>query len=262
MVPKMSTFAGRAGSVETNGAKLVNIGPLSFSLPEVFVSRIHYIQHVPFEGLGSYAYWLDHRSYNYQGWRAYENQLPSLDDIDVLIVMGGPMGVHDTDQHPWLEAELSLLEACIKAGKQVLGVCLGAQLIAKAMGAEVKPHTGREIGWFPLNACGWLSDLPHPDAILHWHGDTFSLPVGAEPLGTTEYCANQGFAYNDNKVIALQFHVELDIAATHTLGEACANELAPGQSHVQSLDDILRQKTKFANARENADFIMEKFLCR
>ena len=113
--------------------------------------RARYLQHVPFEGLGSIESWLKMSGYEISCTPFFESaELPDIDEFDLLIVMGGPMGVHDKNKHPWLVKEKAFIKDAIESKKIVLGVCLGAQLIAHAMGAKVLKNRHREIGWFPI----------------------------------------------------------------------------------------------------------------
>src|SRR3990172_9270172 len=110
--------------------------------------RLHWLQHVAFEGLGSIEPWAAASGFTVSATRFHAGDpLPSLAGIDWLVVMGGPMGVHDHGRHPWLTDEKRLLEAALARGLRVLGICLGAQLVAEALGAAVRPHRVKEIGW-------------------------------------------------------------------------------------------------------------------
>ena len=174
--------------------------------------RAHYLQHVPFEGLGSMAAWLETADYAITGTRLFEGDvLPDARDLDLLIVMGGPMSVKDEAEHSWLVAEKRFVRQTIESGVPVLGVCLGAQLIANAMGAPVYAHTAKEIGWFPVRACATGASMgfefPLETTVFHWHGETFDLPTGARLLASSEACRNQAFQLGDH-VIGLQFHLE------------------------------------------------------
>jgi GMP synthase-like glutamine amidotransferase len=201
--------------------------------------RIHYFQHVPFEGLGYIQTWLQERMAEVSRTRAYANDaLPCLDEIDGLIVLGGPMSVNDTDAHPWLEAETRCIAEAIALGKPVLGICLGAQLIAKALGAKVYANPQKEIGWFPVYRTAEPIDwLPARLDVFHWHGETFDLPLGAVRLASSSACANQAFALGDN-VLGLQFHMEVTAESVQELVNNCADELATGGAYVQSAELI------------------------
>lgn len=175
----------------------------------------HGFQHVAFEGLGSIETWLRDAGARLSTTRFFEEtRLPSLDDVDFLVVMGGPMSVHDEAQYPWLAPERRFITAAIERGTPVLGVCLGAQLIAHALGAGVRRNDEREIGWFPIvgtsGNAGELrwAEAGHETRVFHWHGETFDLPPGAEPLAQSAACENQAFRIGD-RVLGLQFHLEV-----------------------------------------------------
>jgi GMP synthase-like glutamine amidotransferase len=175
--------------------------------------------------------------------------IPASDDFDWLIVMGGPMGVHDDLKFPWLRAEKSLIRDSINSGRIVLGICLGAQLIADVMGAEVTQNENREIGWFPVNREIAGGESPLADAfpetldVFHWHGDTFDIPEDARLLATSEACRNQGFLY-DNRVVGLQFHLETTPDSAAALLQQCAGEL-DGSKYVQSGVEMLSDHSRF-----------------
>lgn len=207
-----------------------------------FRMRAHYFQHVPFEGLGSIESWFRRSGWRVSGTRFFEEwEPPPLEEFDLLVVMGGPMGVSDTREHPWLVEERHFIRGAVEAGKPVLGICLGAQLIAAALGAEVVPNPEKEIGWFPIRSTSAPGDdrfqFPGTFDAFHWHGDTFALPPGATRLAESDACRNQAFQVGD-RVIGLQFHLETTPASARALVEHCGHELAGGR-HVQSADEIL-----------------------
>lgn len=193
--------------------------------------RATVIQHVPFEGPEAIGGWLLSHGYSLHGSRPFDNDpLPDADQFDVLVVMGGPMGVHDEHLYPWLADEKALIRRAIDDGKSVLGICLGAQLIAHVLGASVSRNPQPEIGWFPVRP---VSDHPlatlfddQPE-VLHWHGDTFATPNGAERLLASDACANQAFLYNQH-VLGLQFHLESTPESVRALTGHCADELVEG----------------------------------
>jgi GMP synthase-like glutamine amidotransferase len=162
---------------------------------------------------------------------------------DWLIVMGGPMGVHDEASLPWLKAEKRALRAALDRGAAVLGVCLGAQLMADALGAAVTRNAHKEIGWHkvelsPEAKATWLGlAFPEDFTPFHWHGDTFAIPAGAVPLGSSAACRNQGFLWND-RALALQFHPEVTPASLEALAQNCGDELAiAGGEHGRYVQD-------------------------
>jgi GMP synthase (glutamine-hydrolysing) len=176
--------------------------------------NIHYFQHVHFENLGSIEEWAVNNGHRLTATRFYESdEMPDIHSIDWLIIMGGPMGVHDTEEYPWLVKEKAYIQNAIQANKTVIGICLGSQLIADVLGAKVYRNKHPEIGWFPINftaeasknKCfdGWEGSLQ----VFHWHGDTFDLPKNAVHLASSEATKNQAFLYGQ-KVLGLQFHVE------------------------------------------------------
>ncbi len=175
--------------------------------------------------------------------------LPDLDGFDWLIVMGGPMGVYDEDQYPWLKEEKDFIRRAVEDGKVVLGICLGAQLIAEVMGARVEKNAHREIGWFPiepsLEISGTiLNGLFSPGfEVFHWHGDTFGIPGGAVPLASSSACRNQGFILG-NRVIGLQFHLETTSSSAAELIMNCRDEL-DGSEYVQPELEILSNPDRF-----------------
>jgi GMP synthase-like glutamine amidotransferase len=203
--------------------------------------RVHVLQHVAFEGLGSLADLLDARGARITWTRFHAgDQLPSVEAIDAVIALGGPMSVNDEASLLWLVDEKRFIDAAMRRGLPVLGICLGAQLIASACGARVYPATQREIGWFPVDvapaACarwGWPARF---DA-FHWHGETFDLPVGAQRLASTATCPNQAFQLGAN-VVGLQFHLEMTAAAIAAMVEHGAADLVPGPG-VQSAAELV-----------------------
>ena len=209
--------------------------------------RAHYLQHVPFEGLGSIEPWLRGAGYKVTGTRFYESaSLPDLDDVDFLIVMGGPMSVNDEDDFPWLIEEKDFIRRAVEAGKPVLGICLGAQLIAGACGARVYPNRCKEIGWFPVRATG-VNDpacFPFPESFdaFHWHGETFDLPAGTIRLAESAGCENQAFQWGES-TIGLQFHLEITPESVREIIANCRAELVSSE-YVQSESAMLSAPTE------------------
>jgi GMP synthase (glutamine-hydrolysing) len=205
--------------------------------------KIHYLQHVPFEGPGYIEAWAGLNNCRLTSTKLYENELfPDLGEFDWLIVMGGPMSVHDTEIFPWLAGEKRFIKAAITAGKPVLGICLGAQLIANVLEARVYKGKEKEIGWFPINRSQDLTEefcriFPEQATVFHWHGETFEIPRGAVHLAQSAVCTNQGFIYRD-KVVALQFHLESTKDSVAALIENCADELVSAP-FIQTTEQML-----------------------
>jgi GMP synthase-like glutamine amidotransferase len=204
--------------------------------------RAHYLQHVPFEGLGCIGPWLESHGFEVTATRFFESaDLPSPDAIDFLVIMGGPMSVNDEAQIPWLALEKQFVRKVIDAGKPILGICLGAQMIAHAMGARVFPNPAKEIGWFPIHPVAPADEstfrFPASATVFHWHGETFDLPPGAIRLATSDGCENQAFQLG-GRVIGLQFHLETTPESANALVSNCRDELIPGK-YVQTEVEIL-----------------------
>lgn len=217
--------------------------------------KAHWLQHVPFERLGSIEQWLARRHARVSATRFFDRPvLPGLDDLDLLIIMGGPMSVNDERAYPWLREEKEFVAKAIDRGKAVLGVCLGAQLIASALGARVRRNTFSEIGWFPVERVGAEGEaggaveglaeaLPSRQEAFHWHGETFDLPPGARHIARSEACENQAFTVG-HRVIALQFHLETTSVSAGALVENCRADLAPAR-FVQTESLILGKPERF-----------------
>jgi GMP synthase-like glutamine amidotransferase len=224
--------------------------------------RVHVFQHVPFEGIGCMASWLESRVAKATFTRFYEaDDLPEVAGLDLIIVMGGPMNVSDESAHPWLEAEKSFVREAMEAGISVLGVCLGAQIIADAMGARIFPNAHKEIGWFPIAASdGGAGSFTFPQRLMafHWHGDTFDLPDGAVSLAQSEGCENQAFQIGGN-VIGLQFHLETTSVGAELMIENCPADLAKGR-YVQTADAIREATDEHAESANRVLFSMLDYL--
>jgi GMP synthase (glutamine-hydrolysing) len=174
-------------------------------------------QHVPYEPLGTLNPLLKRSGYRirYVNFGRHPDARPSMDGYSGLVVLGGPMNVDEADRYPHLDVEADLIRAAIDRDLPVLGICLGAQLIAKALGAAVRRNHEKEIGWYPLCTTEHARNDPvfshfeFTEQVFQWHGDTFDIPDGAVHLAATESCANQAFRYGEN-VYGLQFHLEFD----------------------------------------------------
>jgi GMP synthase-like glutamine amidotransferase len=208
--------------------------------------RVHYFQHVPFEGLGSVAGWLEARSARVTSTRFFEDsRLPRMADVDWLIILGGPMSVNDEKACPWLREEKAFIAEAAARDKVMLGICLGAQLIASAMGARVYAAPQPEIGWFPIERTGapGIRALPPHAEVFHWHGETFDLPSGARGIARSGACENQAFVMGE-RVVGFQFHLETTPTAARAMIAACGEELVPGR-FIQTAERILASAERF-----------------
>jgi GMP synthase-like glutamine amidotransferase len=231
------SYVARFVAQHSEFAGLLNRPDISWNM------NVHWLQHVQFEGLGAIEPWLLARGHHLSCTRFFAGETPpgNLDAIDWLVVMGGPMNVYQHRDHPWLPSETRLIREAILAGKRVFGVCLGAQLIADALGGKVFQNGEREIGWFPVRgvSSGASSPFVFPaeTVVFHWHGDTFSLPPGSTWLARSEGCAHQAFSVG-TRVLGLQFHLEMSAAEIRRIAKDCADELSPGR-YIQSADDMV-----------------------
>lgn len=226
--------------------------------------RIHYFQHVPFEGLGNIEGWIKSGNHELSATRFYAaDPLPQINEIDWLIVMGGPMGAYDDKKYPWLAEEKGFIEASIRTGKKVLGICLGAQLIASVLGVKVYPHMHKEIGWFPLKLTdeGMQSRIfqgfPREFPAFHWHGDTFDFPAEAARLAETAACRNQAFTRGDD-VAGLQFHLDVTRESIEKLIENCGAELVSAQ-YIQAPERMLQSEDEFEEIRKYMYKLLDNF---
>ena len=227
--------------------------------------RIHHLQHVPFESIGLIKNWMHENDVEHTATYLYnDEELPDVSAFDCLIIMGGPMSVHDEDEFKWLKAEKELIKNAIAANKTVIGICLGAQLIASVLGANVYKNKEKEIGFFPLSnvilsetknfgKANKLQDLLHNQTVFHWHGETFELPSTAICLASSEACLQQAFLYKE-KVLGLQFHLEMDEVAIESIIENCRAELTESK-FIQS-EETIRQEMK-KHIPENRKLLFE-----
>jgi len=213
--------------------------------------RLLIFQHVSYEILGTLDPLLRNAGFRirYVNFDRQPDAKPDISRYHGLIVLGGPMNCDQSDRHPHLETEIELIRQTIDAGKPILGICLGAQLIARALGARVMPNETKEIGWYELNLTAAGQDDPlfsHFDdsqMIFQWHGDRFDIPDGATHLATSPDCQNQAFRYSDN-VYGLQFHLEVDAPMIHRWLQrpAMAREAmnVGGEEHPHHIDAVTK----------------------
>lgn len=228
--------------------------------------RIHYFQHVPFEGLGSIEAWVRSAGHQISVTRFYAGEHPPpVNLIDWLIIMGGPMSINEEGRYPWLAEEKAFISQIIEQGKKVVGICLGAQLVAGVLGADVHPNPEREIGWYPVyptaeaERSSIIDHLPRELEVFHWHGDTFDIPAGAIHLLRSQACENQAFMV-DNRILGFQFHLETTGESAAALLKNCADDLRSAP-FVQDAETILMEEERFNRINKSMKSILE-FLAR
>ncbi|HUD71104.1 MAG TPA: type 1 glutamine amidotransferase [Dongiaceae bacterium] len=224
--------------------------------------NIHCLQHVRYEKPGSIARWAKARGHALERTCLGDGSpLPAADGFDALVVMGGPMGVDDVAAHPWLAPEKKLIESVIRAGKPLLGVCLGAQLVAQVLGAAVTRARMPEIGWFPVRRAPGAERIPAGAALppeltaFHWHQDTFDLPPESVLLAASEACAHQAFAWGA-RVVGLQFHLEVSGDIAQDMIRNAGDDLREGP-FVQRAEQMLWEPGRFDHANAVLDRLLD-----
>lgn len=218
--------------------------------------RVYYLQHAEGEGLGNMRAWFEEQGWPINGVRLDHGDLmPPIDWFDVLVVLGGPMSaVPPYEDRIWMETEIELIRAAIVQEKVVIGICLGAQMIAAALGARVYQAPAPEIGWFPIEPVGEVPWLPAGE-YLSWHEDTFELPDGATRIARSEHTAQQGFTYGD-RVVALQFHLEATPASPEAF-QAAGSPLPPPSKSVQAREDALGRPEHYQRSEQVMRALLE-----
>ena len=213
--------------------------------------HIHYLQHAAFEDAANIAAWAGARGHRLTCTRLDLDQpLPELENLDWLVIMGGPMNVDEHEIYPWLVREKELIRRVIERGLPLLGVCLGGQLISSVLGGQVTKNRQKEIGWFPVTLTAeaarspLFAGFPRQVPAFHWHGDTFSIPPGAIRLAASEGCDNQAFQYGRN-VVALQFHWDYSRQSVETMIRHCGDELIAGVRGIQQPAEMLANPQRF-----------------
>lgn len=202
------------------------------------------IQHVEFEGPGTLLNWILSHGHTASFCKPYQGDtIPTKADVDGLVVLGGPMSVYDSYKFPWLKKEVALISAAINGGKKVLGICLGAQLIAHSLRSSIFKNQYSEIGWFPvdLNQAEFAKHLkikvPRSINALHWHSEAFALPFEAISLGTSEATKCQAYLYNTN-VMGLLCHFEMNAASVQNMLDYCQGDLVSVGKYIQTPQQI------------------------
>jgi GMP synthase-like glutamine amidotransferase len=225
--------------------------------------RVHFFQHVVFEDPAFLLDWSRRKKHSISYTHFYANswQSPQIAEIDLLIVLGGPMGVYDEGVYPWIKDEKKLIEQAISQGKTVIAICLGAQLVADVLGVNVFRSPYKEIGWHPLEMTAhkeeksrYFEQYPDIFTAFHWHSDTFDIPPGAQHLMRSKGCENQAFIFQD-RVFAFQFHLESTPESVAKLIANCRTDIRRG-SFVQSEEEISHTREHFPKMHR----LLETFL--
>jgi len=225
--------------------------------------KVQVFQHVSFEDIGLIEKWLYIKKISSLSYtRFYQGEVPPSDlDFDFLILMGGPMGVYDSLQYPWLSTEIDFVARALKEGRKVLGICLGAQVIAASLKAKVYPNKYKEIGWWPIEVlnCPLTVDFPQKLKVFQWHGDTFDLPKGSLRLAKSEACLNQAFFFPPNG-LGLQFHLEVGRKEVENLVANCGEDLQLSGTYVQDTESMRAESEENAKILEKYRFsLLDKF---
>lgn len=229
--------------------------------------NIHCFQHVSFETPGTILEWAERKghSISYTCFFEENHSLPTLDGVDALLIMGGYMNVDEEEKFSWLAREKLFIHEVFDSGKKIIGICLGAQLIAASLGAKVYKGKEKEIGFFPLTftrkALGHplFNHFKNPYPVFHWHGDTFDLPDWAIRIATTSACENQAFLIGRN-VLGMQFHPEMNESIIEELMLHDAAELKEAGTFIQDSTEIRNRYNHLRQNKEDLFLLLDKFL--
>ncbi len=226
---------------------------------------IHILQHQRDENEAYIKIWAKRKGILITRTLLYKDQhFPAFQHFDVLIIMGGSMNVHEVNKYPFLANEKTFIAGAIDSGKKIIGICLGAQLLAAALGGKVSKNPQKEIGWFPVTLTGEgmksmiFDSLPSSFMTFHWHEDTFSIPQGAKRLAESNACANQAFSLGDD-FLGLQFHPEITWKSLAGMEGASGSEPIKGK-FVQTSKEIMKGKEFIGKNNIVMERILENFL--
>ena len=227
----------------------------------------HCLQHLPAEGPGHAADWLAAQGHSLTSTKLFEPDpvFPALADFDGLLILGGAMSVHDEEKFSWMRTEKAFIREALRAGKITLAICLGAQLVAEALGGEVRPNHAPEIGFWTVRFSAksrehpLLRGWPEKAAVLHWHVDTFTVPPGAMRVGMSAATATQGFVWGDG-VIGLQFHPEMTVPMVEQLMAFEGHEQAEEHEFVQTAAQIRARLKSVWKGRKLLEVLLENLV--
>lgn len=216
--------------------------------------RVHVLEHMDWGGLGVIGEWMQERGHTWTVTRVHAGEpFPGIDDFDLLVILGGVMGVYEEEEHPWLISEKHWIRNVIESDKRILGICLGAQLIASSMGATVKKHEHSEIGWWPVTFTKTAQNHPFLQGIneiytlFEFHYDTFDVPTNGVLLGGSQACKNQAFAIGD-RVVGLQFHPEFNAQIVHFIESKFGAKIQDGP-FVKPVSDMMASPERFTASK-------------
>jgi GMP synthase-like glutamine amidotransferase len=217
--------------------------------------HIHSLQHVSFENPGTILEWISENNHTISYTYFFEENpvLPALDSFDALLILGGYMNVNEEENFPWLKAEKTFIKEVIPTNKKIFGICLGSQLLADALGAKVTQGSEKEIGFFPITfsneakSNSIFNQFENETTVFHWHGDTFEIPDNAFQVASSDAFENQGFMI-ENRILAFQFHIEMDEKIIEALIENEPKELNEKGNYIQTAEMI---KSNFKNLNQN-----------
>ena len=229
--------------------------------------KIHCFQHVAFENPGTILEWaeINHHTLSYTCFFNENYSMPVLSEIDALIVLGGYMNADDEKIFHWLTEEKQFIKQAIDTEKKVIGICLGAQLIAAALGKRVYKNTVKEIGFFPITFAGNVLQQPlfnhftNSYAVFHWHGDTFDLPANSKLIATTNGCKNQAY-FISNNILGLQFHLEMNEVLIEDMLVHDKHELKENGNYIQSIKEIKTNYHYLLQNKKDMFLLLGKFL--
>jgi GMP synthase-like glutamine amidotransferase len=228
--------------------------------------NIHCFQHVTFETPGTILQWIEQHNHTitYTNFFEKEYTLPKHDEYDCLLIMGGCMNVDEEEKFPWLKEEKQQIKKSIDTGKKVIGICLGSQLIAAALGQKVYTGKEKEIGFFPLNfndkalEHSLFNHFLKEYTVFHWHGDTFDLPDNAWLVASTPVCRNQAFII-ENNVVGLQFHFEMNETVIEDMILHNGYELLEDGNYIQDVEKIRKGYHHLQQNRKDIFLLLDKF---
>ncbi|MEZ5016101.1 MAG: type 1 glutamine amidotransferase [Flavipsychrobacter sp.] len=230
--------------------------------------NLHYIQHVPFEEIGHIEIWARTRGCTISSTKMYlGEELPPIEQVDMLVILGGPMSIFDFEEHPWLREEREFIKRVIDTNKLVLGICLGAQLVSDILGASVYPSKHKEIGFFPIkktegasNKSELLNLLPDSFHVFHWHGDMFDITDNGIRLFHSEACKNQ--AYLQDNILCFQFHFEVTVENINNMLTHGRHELNFNKTYIQNEKKILSNLQHLNCMHMYLEMVLDRFIAQ